>query len=81
MPFNFDTFKSYDISGNCADETKLMVARWLHIFTHRGTGFGDHIGGRVKLTEISLSSMPNEPEKREGKVVAEITVEEGECRR
>ncbi|KZP21616.1 hypothetical protein FIBSPDRAFT_788193 [Athelia psychrophila] len=75
-PFSFEHFRPYDIAGNCAPETKLTVARWLYIFTHRGTGFGDRIGSRVKITEISVSGMPNEPEKKEARVVAEIIVDE-----
>lgn len=54
-----------------------MVARWMYVFTHRGTGFADRIGMRVKLTEVSVNRMPNEEERKEGKVVAEIIVEEG----
>ncbi|KZP03926.1 hypothetical protein FIBSPDRAFT_768204, partial [Athelia psychrophila] len=53
-----------------------ITARWLYVFTHHGTGFGDSIGRRVKLTKVSVNDMPNEPERKEGQVVAEITLEE-----
>jgi len=68
--------KASDIPGNASNEAKLAVSKWLHIFIHRGTGFGDSVGNRVRITEISINQMPNEPEKLEGKVVAEITVTE-----
>lgn len=74
----FKQFTPYEIDGNCAPETKLMVSRWLHMFTHRGTAFGDRTGRRVKITDVSVNAMPNEPERREGRVVAELTVDEGE---
>lgn len=31
----------------------------------------------MKITDISIDGMPNEPERKEGRVVAEITVDEG----
>lgn len=74
---DFDLLGTDEIPGNAAPETKLIVSRWLRIFTHRGTGFADTIGSRVKLTDISISHMPNEPGRAEGKVVAEITVSQG----
>lgn len=74
---NFENFSPYEIPGNCKPETKLVVQRSLHAFIHRGTGFADYIGSRVKLTEISVNGMAHEPERKETRVVAEITLEEG----
>lgn len=74
---NFDLLSQDEIPGNASTQTKLIVSRWLYIFTHRGTGFSDHIGSRVKITEISVNTMPNDPGRAEGKVVAEIKVTEG----
>lgn len=65
------------IQGNTTKRTKWRVLSWLHTFTFRGTGFGNRIGSRAKITEISVNRMLNEPEKMEGKVIAEITITEG----
>ncbi|TFK46922.1 hypothetical protein OE88DRAFT_1666716 [Heliocybe sulcata] len=41
-----------------------------------GRGFADSVGGRLSITEISVSSKSEEPSKVEGRVVAEITAQE-----
>jgi acyl-coenzyme A thioesterase 13 len=66
--------------GNATRGAKQVVHKWLDAFTSRGTGFGDSVGRRVKLTDISVNQMPNEPERLEGRVDAEITITEGACK-
>jgi|SRR5882762_5751547 len=74
---DFDSASAASVLGNTTNKTKIAVSRWLHIVCRRRTGFGDDIGNKVRLTEISVKQTPNEPEKMEGKVVAEITVTQG----
>lgn len=50
---DFSLLKPDEIPGNASAETKQIVSRWLHLFTHRGTGFGDRVGQKVKLVDIS----------------------------
>ena len=76
----FDQKTADATPGNAIREAKRVVYKWLDVFTSRGAGFGDAVGRRVKLTEISVNQMPNEPGRLEGKVVAEITITEGLCK-
>ncbi len=58
-------------------EVKEHVDSILPFFVSGGTGFGDSIGQRIEITEISLVNKVDEPQKLEGVVVCEVTVEEG----
>jgi acyl-coenzyme A thioesterase 13 len=76
----FDQKAADATPGNAIREAKRVVYKWMDVFTSRGAGFGEAVGCRVKLTEISVNQMPNEPGRLEGKVVAEITITEGLCK-
>lgn len=76
----FDQKTADATPGNAIREAKRVVYKWMDVFTSRGAGFGEAVGCRVKLTEISVNQMPNEPGRLEGKVVAEITITEGLCK-
>jgi acyl-coenzyme A thioesterase 13 len=77
-PFDWDTADA--TPGNATREVKRVVYHWLDVLTSRGVGFGDRVGRRIKLTEISVNRMSHEQEKLEGKVVAEITIDKGPCK-
>jgi len=76
----FDQEAADATPGNATNEAKRIVYKWLDAFTVSGAVFGDSVGRRVKLTEISVNQMPNEPGRLEGRVVAEITVAQGLCK-
>jgi acyl-coenzyme A thioesterase 13 len=72
------------ISGNASDKTKQALASVHRIFTNRtsnanaGPVFGESIQKRLKVTEVSVNQKAEEPQRLEGKVVLEATIEEGE---
>jgi len=47
-----------------------------YLFMKRGRGFADSVGGRVRITEVSIRPKDEEPEKLESYVVCETVVEE-----
>lgn len=69
---DFDLLKADEIPGNATVETKQIVSRWLYLFTHRGTGFGDKIGQRVKLTEISYACFLARPRRPDSYLAASL---------
>jgi hypothetical protein len=73
MSYDFDPAT---IPGNATKQTKLAVSKWISVW-QRDKSYGDNIGSRVRLTEISIDHKHHQPEKLEGKVVAEIPVTEG----
>jgi acyl-coenzyme A thioesterase 13 len=70
------------ISGNAAPEVKQTVAK-PHLFfgmtstSGKAKGFGDSIAARLVVTEVSIEKKAEEPQKREGRVVCELPVDEG----
>ncbi|KAH8108368.1 HotDog domain-containing protein [Phellopilus nigrolimitatus] len=72
----YDKDRYKDIAGNASDEIKQHLAGILFTFMGRGKGFADAIGGRVKIIEVNIQEKAEEPQKREGKVVCEIDVED-----
>ena len=69
-------FDPTTIPGNATIQTKLAVSKWISVW-QQDKSYGDNIGSRVRLTEISIDHKSHQPEKLEGKVVAEIRVTEG----
>lgn len=72
------------IGGNASIETKEALADvplFYGIYTgsvHKGPIFAEDIHDRLRVTEISINKKAEEPNKLEGRVVQELTVEEGE---
>lgn len=73
------------ISGNASDEVKQTLSDAHAFFNNRtligdvkGPIFGEAITRRVVVTEVSVDKKVEEPLKMEGRVVCEITVEDGE---
>lgn len=71
------------IVGNVPQDVKLLLSEPLKIFSMRGPHvksplFGDSIVSRMVVTEASINPKNEEPLKKEGRVVCEIRVEEGE---
>ncbi|KLO06574.1 hypothetical protein SCHPADRAFT_882727 [Schizopora paradoxa] len=64
------------IAGNAAPNVKEKVVELLGFFNGGGTGFGDKIGLRIAVTEVSVAKKEYEPQKFEGVVICEMTVEE-----
>ncbi|TDL18590.1 hypothetical protein BD410DRAFT_793126 [Rickenella mellea] len=62
------------IAGNASDDLKGHVLAMQRLFMGDGTAFGDSIGRRVKVAEVSVRKKADEPEKLEGRVVCEIIV-------
>lgn len=72
------------IAGNVSQTTKDILAVPLRLLGMRGYKmtqriFGDAVMSRVVVTEASVLAKVEEPLKKEGRVVCEIVVEEGEC--
>lgn len=70
------------ISGNASQELKQslfdLLSTQVKLNKARGTrGFEPEISSRIEWTEISIVPKAEEPERPEGRVVSEITVEEG----
>lgn len=70
------------ISGNASNKIKRLLARPSAIFANlpldvQGPIFGQSIMERLVVTEISVQGKIEEPTKLEGKVVLELTVEDG----
>lgn len=71
------------IGGNASRELKQslvdLISAAAKLNKAKGTpGFEPEIASRIAWTEISILPKAEEPERPEGRVVAEITVEEGE---
>jgi len=67
------------IKGNVSDDVKAFVSGVLTIFMDRGdSGFADRIGARIKVVDISVNQHPNASKRKEGVVVCELEVEQGE---
>ncbi|KIJ41072.1 hypothetical protein M422DRAFT_172807 [Sphaerobolus stellatus SS14] len=65
------------IKGNVSDDVKAFVAGVLTLFMDRGEqGFGDNIGLRMKIVEVSVNPMPGAPKRKEGLVICELEVEQ-----
>lgn len=71
------------IAGNAASDIKefMSTIMW-DVMTNKasGTGFARTVGRRLLMREISFVEKAEEPERKEGRVVIEITVDEGESR-
>jgi acyl-coenzyme A thioesterase 13 len=75
------------VEGNASPEVKLTLLSALHFMrlshVSRSTsdkpfrGFESEFASRLRLTEISILSKTEEPEKFEGRVVAQVTVDKG----
>ncbi|KAJ2923168.1 hypothetical protein H1R20_g13924, partial [Candolleomyces eurysporus] len=70
------------IAGNASDNTKQVLSSVHRIFANRtdndnaGPVFGEAIQKRLEVTEVSVNPKAEEPQRLEGKVVLETTVEE-----
>ena len=72
-----DVKRAEMIAGSAPFEVKKTVASLRRFHLSKGRRFGDSIGLRMELTELSVSNKAEEPEKMEGKAVFELVVEEG----
>ena len=74
-------FNILQVAGNAPDDIKLRlgnVPRFLHGSKRQLLNtFGKDIELRLKLTELSIISKAEEPNKLEGRAVLEIDVAEG----
>ncbi|KAG5644819.1 hypothetical protein DXG03_007641 [Asterophora parasitica] len=73
------------ISGNAPDDVKAVVADTSVFFVLarniegvNGPIFGEAITKRLVVTEVSVDKKIEEPSRMEGRVVCELTVEDGE---
>lgn len=64
-------------AGSASQELKERVTGTFYMLMARGSGFGDSILRRTRITEVSLNARINEPTKKEATVVCELDVEEG----
>ncbi|EGO02137.1 hypothetical protein SERLA73DRAFT_120777 [Serpula lacrymans var. lacrymans S7.3] len=65
-----------EVPGNATPETKELVAKWLHVFAGQQCGFAHRVGKLLELTEVSIREKAEEPSRKEGRVVCEMTVSE-----
>lgn len=65
------------ISGNADDRIKQHIAHFITTYVGEGYGFGDSVGRRLRLTEVSVNPMMEEPAKEEARLVYEIDVTRG----
>lgn len=80
MPSETASVDISTISGNAPPAVKKAVANPRARVTtsdHAGRRFADSVGGRLRVTEVSINQKAEEPEKLEGRVVCDLTVEEG----
>ncbi|KAG6917659.1 hypothetical protein DXG01_001634 [Tephrocybe rancida] len=69
------------VSGNAPDEVKAVISNTSIFYAHNLKGvtgpiFGEAITKRLAVTEVSVEKKAEEPQKTEGRVVCELTVEE-----
>jgi acyl-coenzyme A thioesterase 13 len=72
------------IAGNASFQVKKQVATmYLELLTNKmsGRGFACNIGTRLILKEISFRKKVEEPQRMEGRVVVELTVNSGTTHR
>lgn len=72
------------ISGNASDNIKRIMGSFFQNFHQEDVGFsafGDSIEKRMKIVEISVNKNGEEERKLEARVVIELDVTEGQCRR
>ena len=76
-------FNILEIAGNAPDDIKRQLGNIPRFFTYGSkrkqqlNTFGKAIQLRLKLTELSIISKAEEPNKLEGRAVLEIDVAEG----
>ena len=63
-----------NISGNTSEEVKMGLASVIGVHIR---GYNDNIGSRIKIISADVQEKAEEPQKLEGKVVCELTVEKG----
>lgn len=75
---NLNDTRKEEVSGNASSEQKDRAIHGLGLLLGRRTGFGDQILKRARITEVSVNAKVDEPTKKEGRVVVEMDVEDGE---
>jgi hypothetical protein len=74
----FPSFDASLVQGNASDEVKELVEKYLRAFMGNFPhGFADPIGGRVKVTEVSINPNPDAPKREHATVVCELEVQQG----
>jgi hypothetical protein len=68
---------SSTIAGNAHASIKQYIAHMIMTYMGQGDGFGVAIGRRMKLKEVSVNPMVEEPAKEEARLVYEIDVTRG----
>jgi hypothetical protein len=69
---------NHTIAGNASESTKDHVCGVLpSIWRRGGDGFGDDIGKRFVITEVSIHAVDDVPSRQSAKVVVECSVEKG----
>lgn len=76
-PINWQKLAKEPVPGSASQELKERVTGTFYMLMARGSGFGDSILRRTRITEVSLNARINEPTKKEATVVCELDVEEG----
>lgn len=77
-------FNILEIAGNAPDDIKLKLGNIPRFFSYGSKKqrqmniFGKAIQLRLKLTELSIISKAEEPNKLEGRAVLEIDMAEGQ---
>lgn len=74
---NWQKLANEPVPGSASQELKGRVTRTFYMLMARGSGFGDSVLRRTRITEVSLNARINEPTKKEATVVCELDVEEG----
>lgn len=74
---NWQALVKEPVPGSAPQELKERVTGTFYMLMTRGSGFGDSILRRARVTEISLEAKRSEPTKKEATVICELDVEEG----
>jgi acyl-coenzyme A thioesterase 13 len=76
------SFGQDDIRGNVSEEVKKLLRKpgdliMLRPTPDAATIFGESIADKVVVTEMTVEKKVEEPQKLEGRLICEVTVEEG----
>ncbi|KAG5639027.1 hypothetical protein H0H81_007640 [Sphagnurus paluster] len=67
------------VAGNAPRKVKEAPLKWLAIFRSRDNSFANAVAQRIRVAEVSVVKNPEDPRRKEGRVVCELEVTKGVC--
>ena len=74
---SLDASLTDNIIGNAPFPIKELPVKWLAIFRSRGNGYCNDVAEKLKVTEVSIGTSAEDPQKLEGMTACEVEVTPG----